>query len=407
MASAATTALVVTYRSADIAGELCRTLGDLAGACELILVDNDSRDDTVERLRSGLPGVNPLSAGSNRGFGAACNLGLSRVTTPYTLFLNPDARIDRASLGMLEERLRVEPSLAAVQPVIRAWGWPGVTASRGIGITSFYEGFDLGFMRFEPWAGVGAPFGAPGVTAAVSLWRTEVLRSLEGFDPGIFMYFEDVDLSIRASMSGWGFEVLPGATAQHMVGTASGRARAEIWELESSFRIAMRFSPDRAGTVRRFLMREIRSAAALRRPGRALRRFARLFAGIARRHRSTGRPFIPAAIRPADLPTERSLRQFPLEPGGRLKTGPGWIGEGRFRGFGAFVSTSGGIFTAALSSESGPATGRLWKGDMPGEPFSACSSPSPVSFELTPGRYYLAADDPGVVISVEGAALSG
>lgn len=66
MASAATTALVVTYRSADIAGELCRTLGDLAGACELVLVDNDSRDDTVERLRSGLPGVNPLSAGSNR-----------------------------------------------------------------------------------------------------------------------------------------------------------------------------------------------------------------------------------------------------------------------------------------------------------------------------------------------------
>lgn len=400
-----TTAVVVTYRSAGIAGELCRTLGDLEGACGLVLVDSDSRDDTIERLRAGLPGVNPLSAGSNRGFGAACNLALSRVTTPYTLFLNPDARIDRVSLGMLEDRLRSEASTAAVQPLIRAWGWPGVTASRGIGITPFYEGFDLGFMRFEPWAGGGAPFRTSGVTAAVSLWRTEVLRSLEGFDPGIFMYFEDVDLSIRASMLGWGFEVLPGATAEHMVGTSSGRSRAELWELESSFRIAMRFSPDRARTIRRFVLREARSAVAIRRPGRALKRFARLFTGMAGRHPRAGRSYTPPAIRPADLPAVRSPKPFPLEPGGRLTTGPGWIGEGRFRGFGAFRSNSSGTFTAALRSDKGPATGRLWSDGSPGVPFSVWSAPARVSFELAPGRYYLAADDPEAAIHVEGATL--
>lgn len=395
----ATTAVVVTYNSSGVAEDLAATLDALSERCGAVVVDSDSRDGTLEILGRLMPGIRVISTGGNRGFGSACNLGLSRVDTPYTLLLNHDARIEPGSLAMLERWLDANPGTAAVQPLIRAWSWPEVTASRGMGMTGMYEGFDLGFMRFEPGPG-GGPLRGRGATAAVSLWRTGVLSSLSGFDPGFFMYFEDVDLCIRAHLGGWSLDVLPEAEARHVVGVSSNRSSAGVWEVRSACRLAMKYGRNPCRAKMALLSREIRSLAALRTGLPAfLRRAAAIAAEDAGR---TGEVFEPSSPPLTELPAARSPRPFRLDPGGIIVSGPGWISGNAFEGYGAFTAASRCSMAVDMYSQGGPVTGRLYRGSEPGEAFRTDSRGSRFSFILGPGRHYLAADDRDAIIGIAG-----
>src|SRR5579859_4531742 len=57
---------------------------------EIIVVDNDSGDDSLEYLRPRFPGVKFIANTENHGFGRACNQALAAAGGDYILFLNPD-----------------------------------------------------------------------------------------------------------------------------------------------------------------------------------------------------------------------------------------------------------------------------------------------------------------------------
>lgn len=402
-----TTALVVTYSCAGIIDVLAATLAGMRSDCEILVVDSASPDGTADALRRRLPWLAVTVLESNRGFGSACNAGLSMVRTPGVLLLNPDARLAEGSLPEMGRALAEDPGLAAVQPVVRAWGWPEVTASRGIGITPFYEGYDLGFMRFEPFPASSAVL--TGVSAAASLWRTEALKALGGFDPGFFMYFEDVDLCIRAAAMGWRFALAGRASCEHMTGATSSRGRAERWEHLSSLRLAA-----------------IHSGLGGRLPGPILRREARLLlSGLARGRRvlwrlshllavmsdppAPGCRFIPLAAPPGEARGARPLPQFPLDAVGSLVAGPGWISEqkGSMRGYGAIRSSAPGGFRASVASSALPRTLRIWSGREAGPP-AVASTPDPVRLETSSsGRTYIACDDGETVMTLVSAEPRG
>ena len=312
------TAAVVTYNAAGLAGLLenaRRSLGDIPW----VIHDSGSSDGTCRMLRSRMPGCD-LICGVNRGFGYGNNRCLERIGTEYTLFLNSDASLDREALEKLAAFLDENPDHAAVQPLVRLMGWGMVTASRGVFLTPAGEAWDSGFMHLETGPST-MPERVPAVTAAVSLWRTEVLRELGGFDEGFFMYFEDADLSLRAGASGWKLSVLPSAEAFHMVGGSSSRKAASLWELRSSARVYARYFG--GGRV----------------SGGWLRNRIRILLGGAVRGRNPLpgiRVLCGAAltrVKPVEPPLELSGMLFgspldmPLprpEPGG---PGPGWRGE--------------------------------------------------------------------------------
>ncbi len=198
------TAAVVTYNAAGLADLMADARGSL-GSLPWVIHDSGSIDGTCDILRSRMPGCNVI-CGVNRGFGYGNNRCLEKIGTEYTLFLNSDASLDRDALKELTAFLDDNPDHAAVQPLVRLMGWKIVTASRGVFLTPAGEAWDAGFMHLEPGPSL-RPERVPAVTAAVSLWRTEVLRELGGFDEGFFMYFEDADLSLRAGAAGWKLSV--------------------------------------------------------------------------------------------------------------------------------------------------------------------------------------------------------
>lgn len=340
------TVVTVLHNNAGLMPQLADAINGL-GACAVIY-DSGSSDSSADVAVRLMPGARVLSGG-NLGFGHGNNTAVRQVETPYILFLNSDARIEAGSLEMLIAHLDENAPVAGVQPLIRAWKWPLVTAGSGVYVTPFGEAWDARFMHLERSAGDAVPT-PPGVSAAVSLWRTDAFRAVGGFDPGYFMYFEDADLCLRARALGWEFSVLRRASALHMIGASSDRVRASLWELASSVRLARRFLGG-GRLPRGFLAREARIELFLLRRGKPWKQRLRALT------KELGARVAPVELPPGVLTSLHGQpSDFPLPRPGPL--GPGIHGTsispyGVFTASGACVtlrshgpSVSGGMCDA-------------------------------------------------------------
>ncbi|MCA1822703.1 MAG: glycosyltransferase family 2 protein [Frankia sp.] len=236
MASAATTVLnslgvvIVTYRSAadiaDCLGQLPVT--ELAG---VVVVDNDSWDTTRDVVRSlDLPGVTLLHR-TNRGFGAGCNVGLAALptTASLVLFLNPDARIQRADLRRLAEYVAARDDCAMAGPRMTRRGRAHYSAGRQPSLATELHpllpralGALLPERRYDPDFATSGPVGY--VEGACMLARRDAITAVGGFDETYFLCFEEMDLARRLVAAGWSVHLCAEATAEH----AGGSSREHI-----------------------------------------------------------------------------------------------------------------------------------------------------------------------------------
>ena len=85
--------LIVTYNSAPLMDRLLRHLAqEIQGlSAQVIVLDNASKDDTVQTVRSAHPWVQVIASAQNLGFAAGNNLAAHSATGRYLLLLNPDA----------------------------------------------------------------------------------------------------------------------------------------------------------------------------------------------------------------------------------------------------------------------------------------------------------------------------
>ena len=198
----AITPILVTYNSAKI---LHWSLPALAGFEQVIVVDNQSNDDTIAVATAVLPQVTVIRAGSNLGFGRANNLGLAAVTTPYALLLNPDSQLQPGGTEALHAATQRYPDAAILAPVL--YDAPGI-------VGEFFRGpfrTPRGAPRIVPDGDVCAEF----VTGAAMLINVAAMRSVGYFDPWFFLYLEDDDLCHRVRQSGQQIVVVRDATLEH------------------------------------------------------------------------------------------------------------------------------------------------------------------------------------------------
>ena len=105
----------MTYKSSETVAD---AVGPLTGLdwVNVIAVDNASGDGTVDLLRS-LP-IETIALTENGGFAHGCNVGWRAGSSPYVLFLNPDAQIQPEALAKLVEELDRDERIGAVAPRI-------------------------------------------------------------------------------------------------------------------------------------------------------------------------------------------------------------------------------------------------------------------------------------------------
>lgn len=350
------TAVSVLWNSADLLPDLAATLNGISDECDIILVDNDSTDDTANLAATLIPGARIKRMPKNGGFGWGNNRAFEAVSTPFTLLLNSDARIDCESLESLIAVMNRYEKTAAVQPALKIWDWPLLSAGEGVSMTRYGEGYDINFLHFISGATKGGSVRVPGVTAAVSLWRTSALREVSGFDEEIFMYFEDVDLSMRLASLGWRFRLVATATALHRAGASSSRENAARWELESSVYLTRRYFGSRSCTLPPYWWKRelrIRIHDIIRRiPWKwrigAVRRACSIPCTPVR---LSGEVLSMLQSRPMELPLARGALRDNLDPDGILEAGPGFSKrDGRLfiTQYGCILSKAEGVISLEL-----------------------------------------------------------
>jgi GT2 family glycosyltransferase len=171
---------------------------------------------------------------ANRGFGAACNLGAGFGDDELILFLNPDVRVLPGTLDKAETALKAQPRCAILG--VRLFGNDGKTQPSRIRFIRTRH-----FILRTKLAGYYDTNETSGwcdcILGAFMLVRRSVFEALGGFDERFFLYFEEVDLALRAHALGFGCFYLGEACAVH----SGGGTTAPLQRLRTYHSIRSRF----------------------------------------------------------------------------------------------------------------------------------------------------------------------
>jgi GT2 family glycosyltransferase len=225
-----TVAVVIpTWDGQDLLAECLASLTSSVGAAgsppEIVVVDNGSRDGSVEMVRRDFPGVALVINETNRGFAAACNQGARATTANYVAFLNNDARAQPGWLEPLVDKLASEADVAAVGSLVLDRDGKRVDFGRA-GLTPLARGVQLDYREPLTRAANGAAEQLFANGAAM-LTRRELFLEVGGFDERFFAYYEDVDLGWRFWILGWRVMLEPASTVLHRHHGTSRRLRRE------------------------------------------------------------------------------------------------------------------------------------------------------------------------------------
>jgi N-acetylglucosaminyl-diphospho-decaprenol L-rhamnosyltransferase len=221
--------VVVTHRSADTVSATLRALTKLP-LVEVIVVDNDSPDETSHVVAAELPPNGRLVSQDNLGFGAGNNRGVAELSAPVdaVLFLNPDAELSPEDFGVLAAYLADHPSVGMVGASVWRDGSPLRSAGRSAGVlTEWARELPSAVTRWLPARPVEPAEAATGpvtyVEGACMLVRRAAFDEVAGFDDGFFLFFEELDLADRLRAGGWETHLVVEARVQHTVAASRSR----------------------------------------------------------------------------------------------------------------------------------------------------------------------------------------
>ena len=211
-----------------------------SGKGQVVVVDNGSTDQSLLRLDlcSKLPfEIKIICNNNNRGFAAACNQGATLGKSEYLLFLNPDTRLFGSSLSgpldfisnpandnvgivgiqLVDEQSDIARSCSRF-PSLRNF------IAQAIGI-NLLPGFQHWSQSMSEWPH-DSTRQVDQVIGAFFLIRRSLFLALGGFDERFFVYFEEMDLSLRARQTGWASVYLSEVQAFHCGGGISSQVKA-------------------------------------------------------------------------------------------------------------------------------------------------------------------------------------
>ena len=211
--------VIVNFRSSAL---LPGSLGSLEGSAlpvQPVVVDNLS-DHGERELAAGMAeayGAIFVPMPKNMGFGAGCNAGAEAAATAGAtslLFLNPDARLVDDALVHLAAAVADLPAAMVSPRIVRPDG------------TTWFAGGALDHRNGI--ATHGRAGDAPDWLSGCALFMTlDTWRRVEGFDERFFLYWEDVELSVRWRRAGGLLRLVPGALVEHDVGGTQGRSEGK------------------------------------------------------------------------------------------------------------------------------------------------------------------------------------
>jgi GT2 family glycosyltransferase len=220
--------VIVNYNSGPMLARAVAALqAQTVGASRIVIIDNDSHDDSLRLIQPGAIPVEVVRAGANLGFAGGNNLALrSHVRAPWVALLNPDAFPRRDWLERLTRAARSHPAYTF-------FGCKMVDASDDRRLDGVGDVYHISGLHWRDGHGCPdcAAYQQPreifSACAAAALYRTHDVLQAGGFDEDFFCYAEDVDLGFRLRLRGHRCLYVPDAVVEH-VGSAIAGVRSDF-----------------------------------------------------------------------------------------------------------------------------------------------------------------------------------
>ncbi len=226
---------IVNWNTKDLVQKCIKSIREKTSGLtyEIIIVDNNSLDESVQIIKSDYPECLIVESKKNLGFAKGNNEAVKKASGKYILYLNPDTElITNAIFGMFLF-LEKNADFGAV-------GCKLVTSDGRIQFTCART-FPTPFNQFSFLAMLNRLFPQSKHLSTVEMnyWdhadnreidclsgacimaRKDIIDALNGFDENFFMYAEDVDLCYRIRMAGWKIYYLAEDSISHHEGASS------------------------------------------------------------------------------------------------------------------------------------------------------------------------------------------
>lgn len=215
--------VIVNY---NVKHYLCQCLDSLQASLEgisseVIVVDNHSKDNSVETLQPLFPNVRFIKSLRNLGFARANNIAIRQSRGEYVLLLNPDTIVAESTIAESVDFMNQHPDAGALGvKMLCDDGFAAMESRRGIPspMVAFYKmcglcarfpqsrRFGHYYMGYLPW---DQPGQIEVVSGAYCFVRRAALAKVGLLDEDFFMYGEDIDLSYRILKGGYNNYYLP------------------------------------------------------------------------------------------------------------------------------------------------------------------------------------------------------
>lgn len=203
---------------------------------EVILVDNNSEDRSIDNLQHLFPNIKYIRNSNNIGFGRANNVGARSAIGNYLFLLNSDTLLINNGLKILfdfmENNINVgisggnlfDKAGNPIHSFMKYFRTPITEIIEKTFISKILKKYSI----YNQFNYSNNPIEVAYITGADLLIRKKIFDNIKGFDPDFFMYFEDAELGNRVKKEGHKIMSVPNAKITHLVGASSSMEEEKL-----------------------------------------------------------------------------------------------------------------------------------------------------------------------------------
>lgn len=218
--------IIVSYKTRVLLNKCLESLAEREQAIEfeVIVIDNNSQDGTIEMMRQKFPQFKLIINSNNCGFAKACNQGIMASREKYLFFLNPDTEIGFNTYDLIIAFMESHPRIGVAGCYLyypdgkfqtSFYRFTSIPNHLGRALLLYTILLRIRFLR---------PFfrdcfmeddAIERVCGGAMVVRREAIEEVGLFDESFFLYYEDEDLCYRMRQKGWKIASIPGTRIIH------------------------------------------------------------------------------------------------------------------------------------------------------------------------------------------------
>ncbi|MFH4968261.1 glycosyltransferase family 2 protein [Gaetbulibacter sp. M240] len=216
--------VILNWNGKELLKTFLPSVVQFSGEAAIILIDNASKDDSVNFVKKEFPSVQIIQHQKNYGFATGYNKGLKSVNADVVCLLNSDVEVTKNWLKPIVACFKSEHNTVIAQPKLLDYknkDYFEYAGAAGGFIDKFGYPYCRGriFNTIEKDEGqfndLASIFWASGAAFFI---RTKVFKELGGFDDSFFAHMEEIDLCWRANNKGYEIKYIGQSTVYHLGG---------------------------------------------------------------------------------------------------------------------------------------------------------------------------------------------